>query len=370
MIVGTVREIKTAEHRVGLTPEGADALVRRGHRVLVEAGAGLGSGFEDDAYRRVGAEIVASADDVWRLAELLVKVKEPLEREFGQLRSGLILFTYLHLAALPEATRALVDSGCVAIAYETVQLADGSLPLLIPMSQIDGRMATEVAAQWLRKPGPGRGKLLSGLPGAAPARVVILGAGTVSTNACAVAVALGAQVTVISRGLEGLRRIEERWPGRVTTLTSTPYSISQALEGADALIAGVLVVGAEAPKLVLREQVRSMGPGAVIVDVDIDQGGCVETARPTTHDDPVYVEEGVVHYGVANMPGSVPHTSTAALTAATLPYVLRLADGGLDALKQDPALAAGANVVRGRITNGGVAEAVGEKASVLSEALR
>ena len=369
MIVVTVREIKTAEHRVGLTPEGADTLVRAGHRVLVEAGAGSGSSFDDEAYRRVGAEIVESADDVWRQAELLIKVKEPLPDEIARLRPDLILFTYLHLAAIPEATRAIAESGAVAVAYETVQLPDGSLPLLVPMSQIAGRMATEVAAQWLRKPGPGRGKLLSGLPGAPPARVVILGAGTVSGNACAVAVALGAQVTVISRGLEGLRRIEERWPGRVTTLTSTPYTIERALEGADVLIGGVLIAGAQAPKLVSREQVRSMGPGAVIVDVDIDQGGCVETARPTTHDDPVYVEEGVVHYGVANMPGSVPHSATAALTAATLPYVLRLADGGLDALKAEPALAAGANVVRGRITNPGVAEALGERAVALEEVL-
>ncbi len=369
MIVGTVREVKTAEHRVGLTPEGADALVRAGHRVLVEAGAGLGSGFEDEAYRRVGADVVEGVDDVWRQAELLIKVKEPLAEEFGRLHSSLMLFTYLHLAALPEATRALVDSGAVAVAYETVQLADGSLPLLVPMSQIAGRMATEVAAQWLRKPGPGRGKLLSGLPGAAPARVVILGAGTVSSNACAVAVALGAQVTVISRGLEGLRRIEERWPGRVVTLTSTPYSIGSALEGADALIGGVLLAGARAPKLVSREQVRSMGAGAVVVDVDIDQGGCVETARPTTHDDPIYIEEGVVHYGVANMPGSVPHTATAALSAATLPYVLRLANGGLGALTADAALASGVNVARGRITNPGVAQAMGERPTPPDEAL-
>ena len=367
MIVGTVKEIKIAEHRVGLTPEGADALARAGHRVLVERGAGLGSGFADEAYRRVGAEVVESADDVWRQAELLVKVKEPLPAEFGRLHSKLILFTYLHLAALPEATRALVDSGAVALAYETVQLPDGSLPLLIPMSQIAGRMATEMAAQWLRKPGPGRGKLLSGLPGAEPARVVVLGAGTVSTNACAIAVALGAQVTVISKGLDGLRRIEERWPGRVTTLISTPYSVDRTLEGADALIGGVLVPGAQAPKVVSREQLRRMGPGAVAVIVDIDQGGSLETARPTTHDDPVYVEEGVVHYAVANIPGSVPHTSTAALTAATLPYVLRLAEGGIEALKADDALAAGVNVARGRITNRGVAEAMGAAATPLAE---
>lgn len=369
MIVGTVREVKTEEFRVGLTPEGTDALVRSGHRVLVESGAGFGSGFTDDHYRKVGAEIVRSADEVWQRSELLVKVKEPLPPEFARVHSKLILFTYLHLAASPEATRALQESGCIAIAYETVQLPDGSLPLLIPMSQIAGRMATEVAAQWLRKPGPGRGKLLSGLPGASPARVVILGAGTVSTNACAVAVGLGAQVTVIGKRLDPLRRMEERWPGRVTTLVSTPYSISRSLEGADAFIGGVLVVGARAPKLVSREQVRSMGEGAVIVDVDIDQGGCVETAHPTTHDDPVYMEEGVVHYGVANMPGSVPHTSTAALATATLPYVLQLANGGIEALKTTPALASGANVARGKITNAGVAEAMNTVLSTLDAAL-
>ncbi len=367
MIVGTVRELKVAEHRVGLTPEGADMLVRAGHRVLVEAGAGLGTSFHDQAYGAVGAEIVPDAEGVWRQAELLVKVKEPLAEEFERLRPDLILFTYLHLAALPELTRALIESGAVAVAYETVQLADGRLPLLVPMSQIAGRMAPEVAGEWLRKPGPGRGKLLSGLPGATPARVVILGAGTVSTNACAIAAGLGAQVTVIDKELGALRRVEERWPGRVTTLTPTPYSIGRSLEGADALITGVLIPGHEAPKLVTRDQVRSMGAGAVIVNVDIDQGGSVETARLTSHEDPVYVEEGVVHYGVANMPGSVPQTSTAALTAATLPYVLHLAAGGLSALRDDPALAAGANVVRGRITNDGVAEAMGAQTVPLDE---
>ena len=230
-------------------------------------------------------------------------------------------------------------------------------------------MATEVAAQWLRTPGPGRGKLMSGLPGAPPARVVILGAGTVSSNACAIAIGLGAEVVVISKGLEGLRRVEERWPGRVTTLASTPYAIERSMEGADVLVSGVLVTGAKAPRLVSREQVGRMGDGAVVVAVDIDQGGSVETARATTHDDPVYVEEGVVHYGVANMPGSVPHTSTAALTAATLPYVLRLAHGGLDAVRRDPALASGANVAKGRLTNAGVAEASGETMTPITDVL-
>ncbi len=369
MIVGTTRELKTEEYRVGITPEGADALIRRGHRVVVEAGAGAGSGYADDDYRGVGAEIVSSADDAWAQADLLVKVKEPVADEFARLRSDAILFTYLHLAALPDVTRALVDSGTVAVAYETVELEDGSLPLLVPMSQIAGRMATEVAAQWLRKPGPGRGKLMSGLPGAPPARVVILGAGTVSTNACAIAIGLGAQIVVISKGLEGMRRVEERWPGRVTTLASTPYSIERSLDGADVLVSGVLITGAKAPRLVSRAQVGRMGDGAVVVAVDIDQGGSVETARATTHDDPVYVEEGVVHYGVANMPGSVPHTSTAALTAATLPYVLELADGGLDALKRRPDLAAGANVARGRITNAAVAEAMGETETAVADLL-
>ena len=369
MIVGTVREIKSEEFRVGLTPEGADALVRAGHHVLVESGAGVGSGFPDHAYQAVGAEVVGEAADVWRRSELLVKVKEPLPPEFGRAHSKLILFTYLHLAASPEATHALLDSGCIAIAYETVQLPDGSLPLLVPMSQIAGRMATEIASQYLRKPGPGRGKLLSGLPGAAAGRVVILGAGTVSANACAVAVALGAEVIVIGKTLETLRRIEERWPGRVSTRISTPHSIGRALEGADVLIGGVLLVGERAPKLVSREQVRSMGEGAVIVDVDIDQGGCVETARPTTHDEPVYVEEGVVHYGVANMPGCVPQTSTAALTTATLPYVLLLAHGGIEALKTTPALAFGANIARGRITNTGVAQALGTPCAPLGSVL-
>lgn len=369
MIVGTTRELKTAEYRVGITPVGADTLVRAGHRVLVEAGAGMGSGFPDEAYRSVGAEIVPDAGDVWSRAALLVKVKEPESEEFGRLRSGQMLFTYLHLAALPEVARALIDSGTVAVAYETVQLPDGSLPLLVPMSQIAGRMATEVAAQWLRKPGPGRGKLLSGLPGAPAARVVILGSGTVSTNACAIAIGLGADITVIGSGLDGLRRLEERWPGRITTLVSTPYSIERALDGADALITGVLIAGAQAPKLVSREMVRSMGLGAVIVSVDIDQGGSAETARKTTHDDPVHIEEGVVHYGVANMPGSVPHTSTPALTAATLPYVVRLADGGIDALKGDHVLAAGVNIALGRITNGPVAAAMDGTNTPLSDVL-
>lgn len=365
MIVGTVRELKNEEYRVGLTPEGADALVRDGHRVVVESGAGAGTGFADEAYRSIGAQVVDTADDVWAQADLIVKVKEPLEPEFARMRSGQILFTYLHLAALPEAAKALLDSGATGIAYETVTAPDGSLPLLVPMSEIAGRMATEVGAQWLRKPGPGRGKLLSGLAGAPPARVVLLGAGTVGANACRIAVGMGAAVTVLCHRPEPLHRFEELWPGRVDTLISTPYVLDRLLDGADLLVSGVLVPGRRAPKLVSRAQVASMGEGAVVVNVDIDQGGAVETARVTTHGDPVYVEEGVVHYSVANMPGAVPHTSTAALTAATLPYVRTLADGGLGALQSNAELASGVNVTRGKIVNRGVADALGLDASTL-----
>lgn len=360
MIVGTVRETKAEEHRVGLTPEGVHALTQAGHRVLVEAGAGLGSGFDDQAYREAGAEVLPSAEHVWQKAHLLVKVKEPQPQEFDRLRPGLTLFGYLHLAALPDTTRALLDRRVTAIAYETVQLPDGTLPLLVPMSQIAGRMATEVGAQWLRKPGPGRGKLLSGLPGSPPAHVVILGPGTVGTNACAAALALGARVTMIGRNLERMRRLEATWRARVTILISTPLAVAESLRGADLLIGAILVPGGIVPKLVSREMVRSMGPGAVVVDVCIDQGGCVETSRPTSHADPVYVEEGVVHYCVPNMPGAVPRTATAALAAATLPFVLRLADHGTeDALRSDPALAGGLNTYDGHIAYRPVAEAQG-----------
>ncbi len=360
MIVGTVRETKTEEYRVGLTPEGVHALARAGHHVLVEAGAGLGSGFDDEAYREAGAEVVPSAEQVWGKADLLVKVKEPQPQEFDRLRPGLTLFGYLHLAPLPETTRALLDRLVTGIAFETVQLPEGTLPLLVPMSQIAGRMATEVGAQWLRKPGPGRGKLLSGLAGSLPAHVVILGPGTVGTNACAEAIALGARVTMLGRNLERMRHLEATWHGRLTILVSTPAAIAESLEDADLLVGAILVPGGVAPKLVNAEMVRSMGPGAVIVDVCIDQGGCVETSRPTSHADPIYVEEGVVHYCVPNMPGAVPRTATTALAAATLPFVLKLAEQGPeDALRSDPALASGLNTYDGHIAYGHVAEAQG-----------
>ncbi len=358
MNVGTVREVKTEEYRVGLTPHGTRALHAAGHRVLVERGAGVGSGFGDTAYEQAGADLVDSAEELWQEADLVVKVKEPQPQELDRLRPGLTLFTYLHLAALPEVTAALLDRRVTAIAYETVESAAGNLPLLVPMSQIAGRLATEVGAQFLRKPGSGRGKLLSGLPGVPPGRVVILGSGTVSSNACAVAVGLEAHVTVLARNLEQLRRLEMRWRGRVTVLVSNVAAIAESLEGADLLVCGLLVPGGIAPKLVSRKMVRSMGPGAVIVDVSIDQGGCVETSRPTTHADPIYIEEGVVHYCVPNMPGAVPHTATGALTAATLPYLMPLADlGPKEAMRADPGLARGLNTYDGHVTYEAVARA-------------
>jgi alanine dehydrogenase len=359
MIVGTVREIKNEEFRVGLTPEGAHALAGAGHTVLVERGAGRGILASDDAYCSAGATVVGDARDVWARADLVVKVKEPLPPEYWLIRDNQTLFTYLHLAAAPDLTRVLIDSKVTAIAYETVQLPDGSLPLLIPMSQIAGRMATEIGSQYLRKPGPGRGKLISGLPGAPPAHVVVLGAGIVAENAIETAVALGARVTVFDTRLEKLRLVQRLWPGRTTTLMSSPMAIAQALKSADVLICAVLVPGAAAPKLVTREMVRGMGEGAVVVDVSIDQGGTCETSRATTHDDPVYVEEGVVHYCVANMPGAVPQTSTAALTAATLPYVLELANlGTRQALLEDASLAKGVLVSEGQVTYEALAESL------------
>jgi alanine dehydrogenase len=362
VIVGTVRELKTEEYRVGLTPEGVRDLTRGGHRVLVESGAGAGSGYADELYRAAGAEIAPETASVWAACDLLVKVKEPQPPEFALMRAGLTLFTYLHLATTPAAADALIRSGATSIAYETVALADGSLPLLIPMSEIAGRLAPEIAAQYLRKPGPGRGKLMSGMPGSPPANVVIFGAGTVGRNACAVALGLGARVTVLSPRLEELREIEALFPNRVTTLPSHQSVLENAIVSADVLISGVLVHGGGlAPKLVSRLALRTVGQGAVIVDVAIDQGGIFETSRPTTHADPTYVEEGVIHYCVANMPGSVPRTATAALTAATLPYVHKLAGLGISkAISSDPALAAGLMTRGGELVNKDVARTLGK----------
>lgn len=367
--VGTIRETKNEEFRVGLTPSGVAALTHAGHAAYVEAGAGFGSGFDDAMYAAAGATIVGTAAEVASQVDLLVKVKEPLPAEFLLLRKGLIVFTYLHLAPDQRLTKALIDSGADSIAYELVRKPDGSLPLLIPMSQVAGRMSAEIAAQFLKKPGPGRGKLLGGIAGSSPARAVVVGSGNVGTAATRVLVALGARVLVTSRDLQRLHDFEDMFRNRVATRVTTPAVLTEELVGADILIGAVLVPGGVAPKLVSREMVRSMGEGAVIVDVCIDQGGIAETSRPTSHDDPTYVEEGVVHYCVPNMPGAVPRTSTEALTSATLPYVLELADKGLDALRSNEALAAGASTIAGRLTCEAVAQAQGLEHLPLQSAL-
>jgi len=365
MIVGVPREIKPGEQRVALTPAGAHALVEAGHRVLVEQDAGGGSGFRDDEYAKVGASL-APVEEVWATAELILKVKEPIAEEYGRLRRGQILFTYLHLAAVPALTAALRRADVIAIAYETVQRADGSLPLLTPMSEVAGRLAVLEGAHHLGKAHGGRGILLSGVPGVPPGNVVILGAGTVGVNAARTAIGLGADVALLDVNLDRLRHVDELFGGRVATLASNAFNVAQVAPRADLLVGAVLVAGARAPCLVTRAMVERMKDGAVIVDVAVDQGGCVETIRPTTLMEPTYRVGTVVHYGVANMPALVPRTSTFALTNATLPYVLELAGRGVTAaLRGSPALAHGINVWRGGIVHPGVAESVGEPATPL-----
>jgi len=359
--VGVVRELKAYENRVAMTPAGVNALVKAGHEVLVERDAGRGSGFEDAEYTAAGAKVVASNEEVWVAADMIVKVKEPLPPEYDLMREGQIIFTYLHLAAEPELTRQLLDRGVIAVAYETVQLADRSLPLLTPMSEVAGRMAVQIGAHYLEKAHGGRGVLLGGVPGVAPANVVIIGGGTVGTNAAKIAVGMGAHVTIIDINTERLRYLDDIFSGRIQTRVSNEYVIAASVSRADLVIGSVLIPGARAPKLVTAEMVKQMAPGAVIVDVAVDQGGCIETIdRVTTHRDPVYERFGVIHYAVPNIPGAVPRTSTYALTNSTLPYVLKLANlGWREALKSDPALAKGANVVAGRITYPAVAQALG-----------
>lgn len=360
MRVGTVHERKDGEARVGLTPEGAFALRIEGHEVVVEQGAGVDSGHTDAAYRTSGATILETADEVWGSSDLLVKVKEPVHSEYGYLRPGCALFTYLHLAADRPLTERLLESGCASLAYELVRKPDGYLPLLAPMSQVAGRMAAEIGAHLLKHPGPGRGKLLGGVAGVPPGRVVIVGSGTVATAAARVLMGLDARVTVMSRDLARLSYLQENFGGRIGTRVSSPQGVAEELAGADLAILSVLVPGAAAPKVVTREMVRSMGPGAVIVDVSIDQGGASETSRATTHSEPTYIEEGVVHYCVSNMPGAVPQTSTLALTSATLPYVEALARLGVrGALTADRALAESLSTYDGKLVRGPVAETFG-----------
>jgi alanine dehydrogenase len=369
MRVGVAREIKPQEHRVALTPAGARELVQRGHQVLVETSAGIGSAFPDEAYERAGASIV-SLDDVWGQSELLLKVKEPVAREYGRLRPGLTLFTYLHIAADEALTRALVDSGVTAIAYETVETVEGALPLLAPMSEIAGRLAPQAGAHYLEKPKGGRGILLGGVAGVTPGRVLVIGGGMVGYNAAVIAIGLGAQVTILERSVDRMRYLEQILSGRVTLLMSSSLQIEESLKDADLVIGAVLIPGALAPKLITREMLGAMKEASVLVDVAIDQGGCAETSRPTTHDDPVYTVDGVIHYCVANMPGAVPITSTRALTNVTLPYAEELADYGvLDAIRRDPALARGVNVIDGKITYRAVAEAHGFEHTPLEDVL-
>ena len=367
LLVGVVREIKPDEYRVALTPAGARELRQRGHDVIVETGAGLGSSFPDSDYNAVGAHI-APVEEVWASADLLLKVKEPLAGEYDRLRDGQVLFTYLHLAAEEALTRALLESGATCIAYETVETEDGALPLLAPMSEVAGRLAGQAGAYFLEKPLGGRGLLLGGVAGVAPGRVVIVGGGIVGYNAAIIALGLGAHVRILDKSVDRLRHLEEILSGRVELVMSSSLEIERSVLEADVVIGAVLIPGARAPKLVTAEMVSAMKEGAVVCDVSIDQGGCFETSRPTTHSDPVYVVEDVTHYCVSNMPGAVPITSTFALTNVTLPYVELIADYGLRAaIARDAALARGVNVFDGKLTYEAVAEAHGLEYSPLEE---
>jgi alanine dehydrogenase len=357
MIVGVPKEIKDNEARVGVTPAGVKALAEAGHKVLIETQAGAQSGFADEQYQNAGAEIVGQAGHVWGNSEIVVKVKEPIEPEFVFFREGLLLFTFLHLAPLPELTGKLLDSKVVGIAYETVRDRQGTLPLLTPMSEVAGRMSVQVGAAYLEKERGGRGILLGGVPGVAPANVTIIGGGVVGTNAAKIALGFGARVTIVDQNLNRLRELDDIFSGRLCTLASNSYNIAQATREADLVIGAVLIPGSTAPHLVTRAMVAQMKKGAVIVDVAIDQGGCVETALPTSHSKPSYLVDGVVHYCVTNMPGAVPHTSTLALTNSTFPYLLRIASRGVrQALRQDAGLAEGLNTWQGQLTCRGVAQ--------------
>jgi len=369
MRIGVAKEIKPDEHRVALTPAGARELALKGHEVVVERGAGEGSALPDAAYEAVGARI-ASVDDVWGSCDLVLKVKEPLAAEFERLREGLILFTYLHLAADEALTRALLDSGAICIAYETVETDDRQLPLLAPMSEVAGRLATQMGAWALEKAQGGRGILLGGLPGVPPAKVVVLGGGIVGYNAALIAVGMQADVWVLDKSVQRMRDLEMMLDGRITLAMSNQLAIDEAVENADLVIGAVLIPGARAPKLITREMLPALKPGAALVDVAIDQGGCFETSHPTTHSDPVYIVDGIVHYCVSNMPGAVPITSTAGLTNVTLPYVEQIADLGVrEAIGRSRPLGRGVNVFEGKLTYEAVAEAHGLEYSPLDEVL-
>jgi alanine dehydrogenase len=367
MIVGVPKEVKDHEARVGLLPSGAKHLIEAGHAVLVQAGAGVASSLTDEEYAHAGARIVPTAAEVWAQSDLVIKVKEPQASEYSFLRPGLILFTYLHLAPLPELTDQLLAARVNAVAYETIREADHSLPLLTPMSEVAGRMAVQVGAQYLEAPMGGRGILLGGVPGVAPANVVILGGGVVGHNAAKMAVGLGAHVTIIDRNLERLRTLDDIYSSAIVTLASNDYTIRESLRHADLVVGAVLIPGASAPKLVRRDMIPLMKKGSVIVDVAIDQGGCVETAHATTHTDPIYFVDGVLHYCVSNMPAAVPHTSTFALNNATFPYLLELANRGLEgAVKHSNAIREGVNTYQGHVVYQAVAESQGKPWKELS----
>ncbi|HEY0307945.1 MAG TPA: alanine dehydrogenase [Acidobacteriaceae bacterium] len=368
MIIGVPKEIKDHESRVGITPAGVKSLVDAGHKVLVETGAGELSAFPDDEYQSAGAEIVGSAYDTWRLADMVVKVKEPIEKEYTHFREGLVLFTYLHLAPVPTLTEALLTKKVTGIAYETVRDRTGALPLLTPMSEVAGRMSVQVGASYLEKEHGGRGVLLGGVPGVLPGNVVIIGGGIVGTNAAKIALGLGAKVVLVDLNLNRLRELDDIFNGQLHTLASNTYNIARATQEADLVIGGVLIPGAAAPKIVTKEMVSRMRKGAVIVDVAIDQGGCIETARPTTHSDPSYLVDGVVHYCVTNMPAAVPNTSTLALTNATFPYVMKLAKLGAEqAIREDAGIAEGVNTFGGILTYAAVAQAQKKQSRPISE---
>jgi alanine dehydrogenase len=369
MIVGIPKEIKDKEYRVAMTPAGVDVLIKAGHKVIIEKAAGAGSGIADEEYAKAGAGIVGNAHEVFKQADMIVKVKEPLPQEYPLLRKGQILFTYLHLAPVPKLTAALMKSGVIAIAYETVELQDGSLPILTPMSEVAGKIAVQVGAYYLMKAHGGKGVLLAGVPGVEKGKVVIIGGGVVGTNSAKIAIGLGADVVIINGSLERLRYLDDLFGGKVKTLMSNSYNIEKAVTEADLVIGAALIKGAKAPRLVTRDMIRKMKKGSVIVDVSVDQGGCVETIKPTSHSDPVYEVDGIIHYGVTNMPGAVPRTSTFALINATLPYIVKLANLGAEAFKQDLSLAKGVNVFKGKITYKAVADIMGEKFTPLEELL-
>ncbi len=364
MIIGVPKEIKTNENRIALVPAGVEILVQKGHKVLVEKNGGVESGFSDDVYINAGAEIVDTPKEIFDRSEMIMKVKEPLKPEYDLIREGQVLFTYFHFAASRELTDAMIKSKATCIAYETVEKADGTLPLLIPMSEVAGRMAVQEGAKYLEKYFGGRGILLGGIPGVRPAHVVILGGGIVGTNAAKMAAGMGANVTILDIDLDRMRYLDDVMPKNVATIKSSPYTVRESISTADLVIGAVLIAGAKAPNLITKDMLKIMRPGTVIVDVAVDQGGCVETIHPTTHEDPTYVIDGVIHYAVANMPGAVPMTSTIGLTNATLPYAIEIAEKSklpknefLKALRDNDELSPGINIINGKITYEGVAEA-------------